>query len=109
MFKLAVIVLIFVIETLSDDAELINEPEIVANAVFWLNWELLNEFKFVIDIVFADAVEINEPDIVAKLVFWVNWEPVKLFNSVNCADADIIPSPPTLNNLLSFPNVPPFQ
>ena len=97
------------IETLSDDAELINEPEIVANAVFWLNWELLNVFKFVIDIVFADAVKINEPDIVAKLVFWVNWEPVKLFNCVNCADDDITLSPPANKILLSFDNVPPFQ
>ena len=104
-----VIVLIFVIEIVFADAELINEPEIVANVVFWLNWELLNEFKLVIEIVFAEAVEINEPDIVAKLVFWVNWEPVKLFNSVNWDDADITLSPPANKSLFSFPNVPPFQ
>ena len=69
------------IDVLSVDAELINEPVIVANALFWVNCEPLNVFKFVID-TFKLAV------VVSKFVNLVELEPVKVANVPNLVSTE---------------------
>ena len=89
-FKLAVAEFKFVIETSCEsfvvfavDADVINEPVIVANAVFWVNWEPLKEFKFVIEtscesfvVLAVDADVIKLPLTTPISVSRVSTEPV---------------------------------